>query len=334
MTLGKGGRINGDRGERQIVLGYCPRCVTVKGKIKNEGSEKLRLSGKKKVEKDHGIPNDWPLKEHEVKALEAGKAKAIEELGQKKVENKVWKRKLELLEDEDNFNGANWILSKIVVNLFDLVKVIEVSDVLLDVIDARDPLVGDIRPVVVKAFDAYKPLSEITAQGDYRNLESESPDGTDLNLIMEESSDIRRQLKKMDILRYRVERIEHICASMPHEARIDFEKSYDRVLDLLKIYVDPAFMRLLVHFWNPNLYCFEFPHFDLVPTLEEYELMLRWPKSVGVYTFRGDHIVVDKMAKLVKLPPHQATLVGNGSIKGWKLKMLEDHLFSLADKGD
>ncbi|KAL2327544.1 hypothetical protein Fmac_020971 [Flemingia macrophylla] len=150
---------------------------------------------------------------------------------------------------------------------------------------------------------------------------------------MEESS-AHRQLKKVDILRYRVERIEHICALMSHEARIDFEKSYGGVLDLLKIYVDPAFIRVLIHFWSPSLHCFEFPQFDLVPTLEEYELMLRWPKSAGVYSYRGAHIAVDKVATLIKLPSHQSTLVGNGNIKGWKLKLLEDHLSSLAEKED
>ncbi|KAL2325763.1 hypothetical protein Fmac_024821 [Flemingia macrophylla] len=145
---------------------------------------------------------------------------------------------------------------------------------------------------------------------------------------------MHRKLKKVDILRYRVEMIEHIFALMSHEARIDFEKSYGRVLDLLKIYVDPVFIRVLVHFWNPNLHCFEFPQFDLVPTLEEYELMLKWPKSAGVYTYREAHIVVDKVANLVKLPSHQSALVGNGNIRGWKLKTLEDHLSSLADKED
>ncbi|KAL2343760.1 hypothetical protein Fmac_005045 [Flemingia macrophylla] len=70
--------------------------------------KKFRLSGKKKVEKDPGIPNDWPLKEHEVKAPEAGRVEVIEELKRKKVECKE--------------------------------RVIEVSDVLLEVVDARDPL--------------------------------------------------------------------------------------------------------------------------------------------------------------------------------------------------
>ncbi|KAL2347439.1 hypothetical protein Fmac_001439 [Flemingia macrophylla] len=121
---------------------------------------------------------------------------------------------------------------------------------------------------------------------------------------------------------------------MSHEVRIDFEKSYGRVLDLLKIYVDPAFIRVLVHFRSPSLHCFEFPQFDLVPTLEEDELMLRWPKSAEVYTYRGAHIVVDKVVALIKLPSHQSALVGSGNIKGWKLKLLEDHLSSLAEKED
>lgn len=46
---------------------------------KKSGSDK-----KRKVEKDPGIPNEWPFKEQELKALEARRARAIEELEQKK----------------------------------------------------------------------------------------------------------------------------------------------------------------------------------------------------------------------------------------------------------
>ena len=49
---------------------------------------KLRLSGKNKFEKDPGIPNNWPAKEQELKAHEAWRTKAIEELEQNKVERK------------------------------------------------------------------------------------------------------------------------------------------------------------------------------------------------------------------------------------------------------
>ncbi|KAG6530155.1 hypothetical protein ZIOFF_012377 [Zingiber officinale] len=43
---------------------------------------------KKKVEKDLGIPNEWPFKEQELKALEDRRARALEEFEQKKVAKK------------------------------------------------------------------------------------------------------------------------------------------------------------------------------------------------------------------------------------------------------
>jgi len=47
---------------------------------KKEGKAGLR----KKVEKDPGIPNEWPFKEQELKALEARRAQALQELELKK----------------------------------------------------------------------------------------------------------------------------------------------------------------------------------------------------------------------------------------------------------
>ncbi|XP_027912843.1 guanine nucleotide-binding protein-like 3 homolog [Vigna unguiculata] len=78
------------------------RKVKEHNRKKGKEAKKLRLSGKNKVEKDPGIPNNWPFKEHELKALEARRTKAIEELEQKKVERKerARKRKLGLLEEE------------------------------------------------------------------------------------------------------------------------------------------------------------------------------------------------------------------------------------------
>lgn len=50
--------------------------------------KKLGLNRKQKVEKDPGIPNDWPFKEEELKALEARRARKLEELEQKKAARK------------------------------------------------------------------------------------------------------------------------------------------------------------------------------------------------------------------------------------------------------
>ncbi|ESW17385.1 hypothetical protein PHAVU_007G235000 [Phaseolus vulgaris] len=132
------------------------RKVKEHNRKKTKEAKKLQLSGKKKVEKDPGIPNDWPFKEQELKALEARRAKAIEELEQKKAERKerARKRKLGLLEEEDDsklqenskknnndFGTAGKTRDSSDRAFYkDLVKVIEASDVLLEVLDARDPL--------------------------------------------------------------------------------------------------------------------------------------------------------------------------------------------------
>lgn len=61
-------------------------------KKKAKEAKKLGLHGKPKKEKDPGIPNDWPFKEQELRALEDRRARAIEELEQKKADRKerVW----------------------------------------------------------------------------------------------------------------------------------------------------------------------------------------------------------------------------------------------------
>lgn len=57
-------------------------------KKKAKEAKKLGLNKRKKVEKDPGIPNDWPFKEQELKALEARRERALEELEQKKAARK------------------------------------------------------------------------------------------------------------------------------------------------------------------------------------------------------------------------------------------------------
>lgn len=57
-------------------------------KKKAKEAKKLGVNRKQKVEKDPGIPNDWPFKEQELKALEARRARALEDLEQKKAARK------------------------------------------------------------------------------------------------------------------------------------------------------------------------------------------------------------------------------------------------------
>ncbi|GJN24136.1 hypothetical protein PR202_gb11858 [Eleusine coracana subsp. coracana] len=133
-------------------------------KKRKEAKKEGRAAGRKKVEKDPGIPNEWPFKEQELKALEIRRAQALQELEAKKEARKerARKRKLGLLEDEGLANLASAAsaqgtqfaekdaakenvplpVAKIHERSFykELLKVIEASDVILEVLDARDPL--------------------------------------------------------------------------------------------------------------------------------------------------------------------------------------------------
>ncbi|CAM6009160.1 unnamed protein product [Sphagnum balticum] len=150
-------------------------------KKKAKEAKKAGTNKKAKVEKDPGIPNAWPFKEQELAALEARRARAVEELEQKKQAKKerAQKRKLGLLDTEEDEDLSQLAKDASKRSLeFDkrkkprvsetvspqdgsrrafykeFMKVVEASDVVIQVLDARDPLGSrcvDVERMVHKA---------------------------------------------------------------------------------------------------------------------------------------------------------------------------------------
>ncbi|XP_017617873.1 uncharacterized protein LOC108462438 [Gossypium arboreum] len=64
-----------------------------------------------------------------------------------------------------------------------------------------------------------------------------------------------------------------------------FYQSYGDISYLLDIKVDKHLFRVMVQFWNSAYKCFTFGEVDLVPTVEEYTVLLRCPKVQVRKTF-------------------------------------------------
>ncbi|XP_020209009.1 uncharacterized protein LOC109793946 [Cajanus cajan] len=94
--------------------------------------------------------------------------------------------------------------------------------------------------------------------------------------------------------------------------------------------------RFWICYWNSDFRFFELPHMDLVPTIEEYEIILRLPlkEEVDVYLYKGNYVSRGKIASLIGLSSQQTELVSKGATQGWNKDLLEDHMISLAEKGD
>ncbi|KAG6545473.1 hypothetical protein Mapa_013075 [Marchantia paleacea] len=158
----------------------------VKEHHKKKAKEAKKLgSGKQKVEKDPGIPNAWPFREQELAALEQRRSKALDEAEKRKQAKKerAAKRKLGIPDDEmedeeddltkltDNANQRSaefeqkkrarveQSVSAPAENsrrafFKEFQKVVEAADVVIQVLDARDPLGSrclDVERMVLKS---------------------------------------------------------------------------------------------------------------------------------------------------------------------------------------
>ncbi|KAJ1443713.1 hypothetical protein SESBI_00311 [Sesbania bispinosa] len=131
------------------------------------------------------------------------------------------------------------------------------------------------------------------------------------------------------------EKIDELSRLMSKEDRDAFNRRYGRILDLLAIRVKTKSLSALAQFWNTDLRCFELPNLDMVPTIEEYGLMVRLPvkEKEVVYQYKGRYVDEKKIAKLIGLLPNQLKFEKRGSILGLRRTFLEDRLKVLAEQG-
>ena len=129
-------------------------------------------------------------------------------------------------------------------------------------------------------------------------------------------------VKDLNCVGYEMKRI------LGHSQNIDeaaFFGKYGRLLEIAKIGVLNPAIKALINFWDPDYRCFSFGNVDLCPTIEEYGMLMEFPKHLHQVYFplRNDK-VIPELSKLLKIPHLSRFLEKNGS--GLKWKFLEAEL--------
>ena len=112
-----------------------------------------------------------------------------------------------------------------------------------------------------------------------------------------------------------------------HSQNIDkaaFFGKYGRLLEIAKIEVLNPAIKALINFWDPDYRCFSFGNVDLCPTIEEYGMLMEFPKHLHrvYFPLRNDK-VIPELSKLLKIPHLSRFLEKNGSGLRWKFLEVE-----------
>ncbi|KAG8489998.1 hypothetical protein CXB51_015374 [Gossypium anomalum] len=104
-------------------------------------------------------------------------------------------------------------------------------------------------------------------------LQSEKGDGLTEGYISE-----LQDYTRINVVQNELQELRDVWASWDDRIKQLFYQNYGDISYLLDVRVDKHLFRALVQFWNSAYKCFTFGDVDLVPTIEEYNTLLRCPK--------------------------------------------------------
>ena len=128
-------------------------------------------------------------------------------------------------------------------------------------------------------------------------------------------------VKDLNCVGYEMKRILGYSQNIDEAA---FFGKYGRLLEIAKIGVLNPAIKALINFWDPDYRCFSFGNVDLCPTIEEYGMLMEFPKHLHQVYFplRNDK-VIPELSKLLKIPHLSRFLEKNGSGLKWKFLEVE-----------
>ncbi|KAG8483737.1 hypothetical protein CXB51_023546 [Gossypium anomalum] len=97
-----------------------------------------------------------------------------------------------------------------------------------------------------------------------------------------------QEFTRVNAAQNELQELRDIWARWDEEAKQSFYQSYGDISYLLDIKVDKHLFRAMVQFWNAAYKCFTFGEVDLVPTLEEYTVLLRCQRDERTLGRRSD----------------------------------------------
>lgn len=104
--------------------------------------------------------------------------------------------------------------------------------------------------------------------------------------------------------------------------------NYGNILDLVNKNVDYRALTTLAHYYDISLCCFTFPYFQIVPTLEEFEIILnRSIKDHNLFPKIEEDFTMPKLAAVLGIDVGElaASWALKGADKGFTRKFLEGH---------